>query len=332
MVGAVVPTALLVLAFPEGGTFPFVASAFWPTFVAAVAVAVVAPAGALRVGAALYALVVLGAFVVDSPVGGNAVRLGTMLAAPVAFALLWPRRRIVLAVLALPIAYWVLQPAVRDVLRAHDDPSTAASYHRPLVAFLRERQPARVEIPLTQNHGEAEHVARAVPIARGWLRQADIDRNALFYAPGRLSPQRYERWLRDNAIGFVALPEGVPLDRSGEEEKALVERRPAFLREVARRGRWRIFRVRDPRPLASPPARLTAMRPEGFTLRFARRGTTTVRVRHSPYWAFVRGHGCIVRARGGWTTIRSRAAGTVEVRTRFALASVLRPDSECADG
>ena len=328
---AVVPAALLGLAFPEEGVFPFVPSAFWPAFVAAVGVAVVAR-GPLRVGAALYALLCLAAFLVDSPVGGNAVRLGTLTAAPIAYLLLWPRHKVVLAVLALPLAYWVLQPGVRDILRTQGDPSTTASYHQPLVDFLAERQPARVEIPLTQNHGEAEHVAKHVPIARGWLRQTDLKRNALFYEPGPLSPRKYEQWLDDNAVAYVALPEGLPLDRSGEEEKELIVREPAFLREVERRGRWRIFAVRDPAPLATAPAMLTTMEPEGFTLRFARPGATTVRIRHTPYWQLERGRGCVGEAERGWTRVRSDTAGTVEVRARFALGSVFRPERVCSDG
>lgn len=330
-VAAVLPAAFLGLAFPEEGVFPFVSSAFWPAFVAAIAVAVVA-SGPLRTGAALYALLCLAAFVIDSPVGANAVRLGTLTVAPIAHLLLWPRHKVVLAVLALPVAYWVLQPGVRDVLRTQNDPSTTAAYHQPLLDFLEERQPARVEIPLTQNHGEAEHVAKRVPIARGWLRQTDLERNGLFYERGPLSPLRYERWLDDNAVAYVALPEGLPLDRSGEEEKALVVREPAFLDEIARRGRWRIFAVKRPQPLATAPARVTKMRPEGFRLRFDRAGTTTVRVRHTPYWAFARGSGCIDEAPGGWTRVRSRAAGTVDVRTRFGLRSVFRPERRCTDG
>ena len=329
---ALVPAGLLGIAFPEQGTFPFVSSAFWPAFAAAVGVAVVAPHGPLKAGGALYALLLAAAFLVDSPVGGNAVRLGTLTAVPVAFALLWPHRRVALAVLALPLAYWVLQPAVRDVLRTQDDPSTTASYHRPLVDWLRERQPARVEIPLTQNHGEAEHVARAVPIARGWLRQADLQRNPLFYEPGPLSPLDYERWLKENAIAYVALPEGLPLDRSGEEEQAVIAREPAFLRPVARRGRWRIFAVRDPQPLATPPARLTEMRPEGFVLRFAAAGATTVRVRHTRYWSVTRGEACIGEAAGGWTRVRADAPGVVAISARFALGSVAGPERECPSG
>jgi hypothetical protein len=316
--GAVVPTAFLVFAFPEGGEFPFVASAFWPAFAAAVGIAVVAEKGPLKIGAALYAAVLAGAFLLDSPVGGNAVRLGTLVVAPVAYLLLWPRHRTVLAVLALPIAYWVLQPAYRDVKRTMNDPSVEAAYHRPLIDFLVDKGAARVEIPLTQNHGEAQHVARYVAIARGWERQLDIARNGLFYEDGPLSPLEYERWLRENAVQYVALPEGLPLDKSGEEEKTLIAREPAFLEPVARRGRWRIFEVVDALPPADGPIEAERLGADSFDLRFTRPGSSTIRVRWTPYWALATGRGCVEPAPGDWTRVRATERGSVKVVTRFA--------------
>ncbi len=334
-VGAAVPTLFLVVAFPEGGTFPFVASAFWPTLVAAVAVAVAAPREwrALRIGAALYALLALAAFAVPTPLGGNASRLGTLLAAPVALLVLWPRRRAVLALLALPIAYWALQPAVRDWLRAHDDPSTQAAFHEPAANFLLAEQPARVEVPFTQNHGEAYHLARRLPIARGWLRQLDVDRNELFYE-GRLSPEAYAAWLRENAIAFVAVPLGLPMDASAEDEKTLalagVGGAP-IAEEVFRSERWRIFRTSVGRPLADGAATLTAMKPEGFVLNARQRGASTIRVRFTPYWALLEGEGCVEPAPGGWTRVRVREPGRVEVGTRFALGRIRAASPRCTD-
>jgi hypothetical protein len=315
-VGAGAVVAGLVVAFPEGGTFPFVASAFWPAFALGIGVALLAPPGPVRVGGALYALLCLAAFLIPSPVGGNATRLGALLALPLAVALLWPHRRLALALLALPLAYWVLQPAVRDVRRAHDDPSFGAAFHQPLLAFLGDR-PVRIEIPLTQNHGETRHVAAQVAIARGWERQLDRERNALFYE-GRLTPARYERWLHENAIAFVALPLGVPLDASAEDEKRLVEQRPRFLREVARLPTYRVFAVRGARPIGADRLADDAFRTNG---------TRTVRVRYTPYWAIAEGRGCVGPAPGGWT--RVRAAEPVEVRTRFAPGRVRATSARC---
>jgi hypothetical protein len=331
-VAATLPTALLAFAFPEGGTFPFVPSAFWPTLAAAAVTFVAAPREwrAVRIAAALYAALTVVAFAIPTPVGGNASRLGTLAAAPVAALALWPRRRAALAVLALPIAYWALQPAVRDFLRAHDDPSTEAAFHAPAAAFLERRQPARVEVPFTQSHGEAFHLARRLPIARGWERQVDRERNALFYE-GDLTPERYARWLRENAIGYVAVPLGLSMDASAEREKTLALSGPASLREVFRSDDWRVFATTVARPLADGAAELTAMRPEGFVLRARRAGISTVRVRFTPYWALLDGEGCVEPAPGGWTRVRTRGPGRVEVGTRFALGRVRAESPRCTD-
>jgi hypothetical protein len=321
-VAAVVPVVFLVVAFPEGGTFPFVSSAFLPAFVAGLAVAIAAPREwrAVRIGAALYALLALAAFAIPTPLGGNAARLGTLLVAPLAILALWPHRRLVLAALALPIAYWVLQPAVRDWLRAHDDPSTEAAYYEPVAAFLEERRPTRVAVPFTQSHGEAFHLARRLPISRGWNRQLDIERNALFY-DGDLTSERYDAWLRENAIGLVAVPLRLPMDESGEDEKQVALR----LREVFRTGDWRV--------MAAPgDLGVSEVKPEGFVLNTTQPGARTIRIRFTPYWALLEGEGCVEPAPGGWTRVRVREAGRVEVGTRFALDRIRAESPRCTDG
>ncbi|HEV2812955.1 MAG TPA: hypothetical protein VGW10_06860, partial [Solirubrobacteraceae bacterium] len=329
-VAVALPVAFLVLAFPEGGTFPFVPSAFWPTFAAGVIVAVAAPREwrAVRIGAALYALLAVASFVLPTPVGGNASRLGTLFAAPIAALALWPGRKAVLAVLALPIAYWALQPAVRDWLRAHDDPSTEAAFHAPVAEFLEGVQPARVEIPFTQSHGEAFHLARRVPIARGWERQVDRERNAVFYH-GRLTPERYSLWLRTNAVAYVAVPLRLPMDASAEEEKTLALSHPRQLREVHRTEDWRVFATNDSQPLADGAATLTEMKAEGFVLNTPQPGTSTIRVRFTPYWTLLEGDGCVEPAPGGWTRVRIRRAGRVEVGTRFAIGRIRAESPRC---
>ena len=83
---ALVPIGALALLFPEGGTQPFVLSAFWAPLGAVVLLALMAgrEQRLLRTGAALYALLLIAAYVVPSAVGGNAARLGALLGGPVA--------------------------------------------------------------------------------------------------------------------------------------------------------------------------------------------------------------------------------------------------------
>jgi hypothetical protein len=330
-VAAAVPTLALVTLFPEGGTFPFVLSAFLPCLVAAVAVAAGAPPGPVRTAAVLWGLLCIAAAVVPSPIGGNAVRLGTLAAVPLAYLYLWPQRRALVYALAVPLAYWVLQPAARDALRTVGDPSVEEAFHAPLVDWLEPRQPARVEIPFTQNHWETRWVAARLPIARGWERQVDRDRNALFYE-GELTPARYRDWLAENAIAYVALPLGIPFDASGEEEQRMVATGDLpFLREVdAGLDDWRIFAVDPPARLASGPGRVTRIAPDGFTVRFDRPGATVVRVRFTRWWD--PSSGCVAGAPGDWTRVERDSAGTTTVGARFALASVREVRDRCDGG
>ncbi|HEX5853693.1 MAG TPA: hypothetical protein VFY36_11425, partial [Solirubrobacteraceae bacterium] len=80
------PIGLLVLVFPEGGSQPFVASAFYPALAAVLAVgALMRPTQRLlRIGTALYALALIGSYVLPTAVGGNVDRLGALATGPIA--------------------------------------------------------------------------------------------------------------------------------------------------------------------------------------------------------------------------------------------------------
>ncbi len=317
---ALAPVAVLAALFPEGGTEPFAASAFWPALLAIVLVAVALPGRehAVRIGAAIYALACIAAFVIPTALGGNATRLGALLAGPIlAGAILaTPGRRAILAALVLPLAYWQLYPAARDVVRAHGDPSIAAAYHAPLVEFLEGRPGTfRVEIPFTENHWEAAHVAPHVPLARGWERQLDRRYGALFYG-GTLDATTYRAWLDEHAVAYVAVPD-VPLDYSARHEAELIARRPKYLRPVWRNAHWRVYAVHRPAPLVSGAGRSITLEPGGFTIGAGRRGTALVRVRHTRWWSVTRGRACVERGPNGMTRVRVLRPGTVRVQARL---------------
>jgi len=317
---ALAPLAVLGLLFPEGGSEPFVDSAFWPALVGLALVVALLPARerALRIGVGLYALALVASFAFANPLGGNATRLGALLAGPLAVAVLAGRRRpVVIALIALPLAYWSLYPAVRDFLRADGDPSIQRSYHEPLVRFL-QRQPGafRVEIPFTENHWEATHVAGFFPLARGWERQLDRRYNALFY-DGDLDAARYRAWLDGLAVRFVALAD-VPLDAHARDEARLINRGLPYLRPVWRNQHWRVFAVRDAAPLVQRGTGEITLSRDGFEITAARAGVTVVRVRHSRWWTVTAGDACVARDPGGMTRVRVRRAGTVAVQARLA--------------
>jgi hypothetical protein len=345
---ALLPIALLEAAFPEGGTQPFVGSAFYPALAGVLIIGALIPARerALRAGTWLYAAVLIAAFLIPSAVGGNADRLGALVAGPLAACVLAGvlrqqehgarLRRTALVVLAPFLAYWQVNAAVADFAAGIDDPAEHASYYAPLERELStlgvglDGRPARLEVVATRNHAEARFLAAHVLIARGWERQLDRDRNALFYDSSALTPARYRNWLARTAVSFVALPDA-ELDYSARTEAALVRERPAAagLREIWRSRHWRLFAVLHPTPLAQPPASLQRVTHDSLQLLAPRPGTYLLRVRFTPYWELARGHGCVAEAPGGYTYARVPAAGRLLIIIGFDPARVVDHGPRC---
>ncbi len=254
VVGALALTLVLSLAYPEGGYEPFAPSSFWPALAGVLLIALLLPQGPLttrawrivRVGLALYALVLIGSFALKTPVGGNAARLGPALAAPLLAGVLWDGRRKALYMLAPVLLYWQLNTPIGDLSLVSGQQSANASYYAPLLSELqrlRHDAPTIVEVPLTAGHWEAAYVAGhdGVSLARGWERQLDTRYAALFYRPG-LTASAYRSWLRENRVVYVALPDA-RLDYAGQAEGALVARGLPYLREVWHSAHWRLYRV-----------------------------------------------------------------------------------------
>jgi hypothetical protein len=309
----------MALLFPGGGSDRFVASAFWPMLaVMLAAVALLAPARRTWWIGGLLAVAALAiAFLVPTPFGQNSLRLPVLLG-PVAL-LLAPRAgvpAVARAVVIGALVYLAWLPAVRAVAEAHGDPATRAEFWQGPRAFLeRAAGPGeRVEVAFTENHWEAAHLAPTVPLARGWERQLDKKSNPVFYDRGPLTPERYHRWLRENAVRWVVLAD-VDLDYSARAEAALLRAGLPYLRQAAAGPGWRIFEVSDPQPPASAGARVVAAGPDGFDVVAA--GPTVVRQRWTPYW---RADGaCVGEAAGGWTRVTPEQGGEVRVRARFHL-------------
>jgi hypothetical protein len=364
---ALSPVVLLAVAFPEGGAQPFVSSAFWPALAVVLVFALVLPREQrlLRVGAALYALALIAAYAIPTAVGGNADRLGALFAGPLLACALIGRRAAAdgatgatgasaagagaagasardwrgwaLLALALPLLYWQVKAPIADTISAAGDPAAKQSYYAPLLGELRRlhvgygAHAARIEVVPTREHAEARWVPAVAMIARGWERQLDTERNALFYggAPP-LTAAFYGAWLHEDAVSYVALADA-PLDYSGRAEGQLVGAGLSYLREVWRSAHWRLFAVRAPTPIAQPPSILSDLDSDSFTLRAPRAGTYEVRVRFTPYWALASGRGCVSRARGAgeWTDVRTDARSVVRVAIDFSLSRVFAHGSRC---
>jgi len=335
------PAILLSVLFPEGGSQPFHVNTLAAIVVCCGLLLWRMPRSerALRAGAALYIASALLAFVVASPMGDNAGRLGVAFAGPLLLcAALVPgppaqRRGHVVAIVA-GLLFWQWWAPVRETLKGAFDPSAQAAYYAPLVSFVDRRGgPAvRVEVPFTRLHWESVYVAHSIPLARGWETQLDRRYDALFrdvHTP--LSPARYRAWLDREGVRYVALPD-VALDPTGRGEARLIRQGVPFLREVFRDRHWRIYDVLGTPGLATGVGTVVRIATQSFTLRVARPGRTLVRVRFTPYWRVTGGRACVMAGPGGWTVVDALSTGAIRIDASFDPRRLLEHDARCASG
>lgn len=333
--GAFLPPALMAAAFPEGGYMPFDFSTYMPVVLLAIVALVAVPREerALRRGAVLYVVATTLALFVETPMGSNAVRLGALFTGPVLVCVVrpQPRFRVLFGAVIVCSVIWQWSSAWRDFIASQNEPSALVSYYDPLLRFLDKQDPTRgrIEIPFTRSHWEAAVVAPRFPLARGWERQLDAGRNALFYK-GILTDFTYANWLAEHAVQFVALPDVKP-DGSSFKERGLIERDPPYLKLVKRLPHWRIYEVTLPHPMVinRPGADIRLLRFDSDVLELDARkpGSALLRVRWSPYWR-VRG-GCVERA-GDWTLLTAKRAGKLRLTTTFSVARILLRGRRCS--
>jgi hypothetical protein len=97
--------AVMAAMFPEGGTQPFGVSSFWAVLVYVIGALILLPRNArtLQIGIALYGVATLAALLIDTPMGTNAVRLGSLFGGPVLAG----------AILAAPATTWWREAPIR---------------------------------------------------------------------------------------------------------------------------------------------------------------------------------------------------------------------------
>ena len=342
-----VPAAAVVLPlavlFPEGGWEPYPILSFAATVlvVAAFLVALPARERTLRIGAGLYLLACVGSLLIHSPMGSNIERYAVLLAAPMLLcarlsaggeegprvgALLGP-----VAALALcGTLVWVLWGPVRETRAVAGSAATSAAYYAPLEGFLSAHggRLVRVEVPLTRSHWEAALLAPRFSLARGWEKQLDSRFDQVLLRPG-LNSASYRRWLRQEAVAYVALPD-VALDPSSAQEGRLIRAGLPYLAEVFSSSHWRVYRVLGATPLAVGPGSLTALGHDSFALQATAAGRFLVRVHFTRYWSLTEGHGCVRPAAGGWTAVTLYSPGRAVIAARFSLGRAFATGGSCS--
>lgn len=319
------------LLFPFTGVQPIsLAAIVLPAIASVVALLICAPRDwrIIRIGAAVYLLGIALTWLIPTPVGSNVERMslvfgGAILLSAVGRVTDW-RRLVVLSLAFIVTGVWQVVKPMDDLI--HTTPAAeAAAQSRDLITQLHERgaDRGRVEVVPLRSHWEASGLSRQVILARGWNRQVDAERNALFYEK-TLSPEAYRDWLHKWAVRYVVLPEQ-EIDWSSHNEDVLVRAGQPYLTEVWRDANWRLFQVTDPVPLVQSPAYVQTFRPDKVVVNAPAGGTYLLRIAHSP-WLSVKGPGsgaCLSHIKTGpdkdFVELKLPTAGRYTVGARYEL-------------
>ncbi|WP_093776350.1 hypothetical protein [Streptomyces sp. 136MFCol5.1] len=290
----VVVVALSAWLFPFSGTQPMSIATLSLPFLFAVLTFVLVPREwrTVRTAAAVYGTGTLLTYVVDSQIGSNVTRMamlfaGVVLLAALPYAVPRSRRWYALILAFVGMNIWVGVKGVDDIVRT----APAASWTRELAPLVNELQEVgaergRVEVVPASSHREASALAPYVNLARGWNRQADMERNPLFY-DDTLNPVNYRQWLDRWAVHYVVLPTGEPDSTGAMQEAALVQKGQPYLKAIWADSNWQLFEVDSPVPLADPPAAVDRAGAGELTIHVKRAGRVLIRIPYSRWLALV---------------------------------------------
>ena len=314
-----VPLLAAVVVFPDGGVFPYEPWAF-ATDVGIAAVVFLAAGRdrpAVRVGAVGFALVATAAFVVPTALGGNISRFSQFVAGPVIACLLWPRRKVMLGALALPLLCWQWMPAVQTIVAGPEQLESSRAYYQPVVDYVLAQGPVpgRLEVLQTRGTGRRPTWPTTCRCPEAGSASSTCTYNHIFY-DGTLNAATYEQWLQDNAVQYVALPDA-HLDDSSVQERQLLEQGLDYLVPVWQDAHWQVWRFTGYTGLVDGPATVIRQDAVGFVLRVDAPGAVQLRARPSPHWK-LSGPGCVASSEDGWIRLENLQPGIVELTQQWS--------------
>lgn len=338
VIGAAVLVAVggaFALYFPTTGIMPFHPTDIIPAALGCFGVFVLCRERTIRTAAVLLALAAVALLAVPSAIGTNITRLTWVAAAAVPFG--FCRLRAVPAfVLALSLAIWPAADLTRQISRSQS-PSAEADFYRPLSNALARAGASpdtgqRLEVVDSGDHWAVAYLHDAPALARGWDRQADAADNPIFYTAGALDAQTYHDWLRQLAVGWVAVP-NVDHDYASITEARLVNQGLTYLKLVWASPQWTLYRVRDATSLATG-AEVTGVGPNAVTLETSAAGPVRLRLRWSAHLTVETADGSpavgtCLRDQDGWLALDLPAAGIYRVISRFNVLAPLTGASRC---
>ncbi|MFP3991824.1 MFS transporter [Streptomyces sp. E11-3] len=291
------PVAVVGLSwwfFPFSGTQPMgIASAILPILFGGLVFALSPKRWkTVRITAAVYVVSVVLVTALESQIGSNITRLpmlfaGVALVAALPFTVPRTVKWYALAVAALGLNAWIGFKGLDDVRNT----TPKAFWARELAPLLNQLQKVdahkgRVEVVPARSHREASAFAPYVNLARGWTRQADMERNPLFY-DDTLNSANYREWLHRWAVHYVVLPKDALDGDGGLRERELIEKGQPYLKQLWGDKNWQLFEVTSPTPLADPPAKVQRAGQGSWTIEVTEPGRVLVRIPYSPWLGLV---------------------------------------------
>jgi len=357
LVPPVAVVGVTTLLFPFEGEQPMPFARIWPPVVLCAIVVLTAPSAwrTLRLGAAVYAAGVVLCYLIPTPIGTNVERLSELAAPATLLAIMmyrterragagaaepdegaapavaprlplpWftARRRMVALGLAMAVAVsWLSGKTIADIVTNTSVPEWAVKTDGVVNELKRlGAEQTRVEVVPARDHREAAILAPYINMARGWNRQADVERGRLFYEghggteepEGGFSASAYKAWLSQWAVGFVVLVNGEP-DGPAKLEHALVSSGPSYLQPVWEDANWKIYRVKNATPLVDKPASVVSADGANLVVRMPKAGEVTVRIAYSPWlWAE---NGCLTDE-GEFTKLTVEQPGDIRISSAY---------------
>ncbi|MGW7194462.1 MFS transporter, partial [Streptomyces sp. NPDC054838] len=261
---------------------------------------------------AVYTVGVFLTWAIDSQVGSNVTRLvmlfgGAVLLAALPHSVPRSRRWYAVVVAFTGLTAWITANSITDIIRT----TPLAAWNRELAPLVDQLQKAgadrgRVEVVPASSHRESSAFPSYVNLARGWNRQADLERNPLFY-DDTLTADSYRSWLERWAVHYVVLPADKP-DSGGADEAKLVREGLPYLQQVWGDANWQLYRVLAPTDLVAGPATVVRASADQLVIEVRRPGRVLVRIPHSPWLGLVDAAGKAVPP--PQETFASKAAAT----------------------
>ena len=235
--------------------------------------------------------------------------------------------------------WWQWAPIVREARKVCERPVHRGGLLRAAHRLPEDARPGpiRVEVPNLRSQWETYYVAKEFPLARGWLRQLDVELNPLFYEDyddGQdvdFNATTYRAWLPRTPSRTWRCADA-PLGYAGDDEGELIESGGAdgYLRPAFRSEHWTVYEVTAPHPMTvnddGADIRATSIELESVGLDVRQPGSAIVRVHFSPYWRL--DGGCVERA-GDWTRVTTENRGPLTLRMDFSAGRVLDRGRRC---